>query len=130
MALALLAAFAIAPFFLLLVWPAVVGTAVLDLCAASLLFRPARRLVRRSGLSARTVLDTWLIAAPVAAACTAESIVLEWPIEGRSWDAHGSGMSGGEGNVLFFGPLHVLFWFALLSAAGRMARRYGQASTT
>ncbi len=71
----------------------------------------------------RLLFDLWLAAAGPAVVLTIWAHDSRWPLRGTRVDAHGWGMSGGEGNLLLLSWLHVLLWLALVVAWGRYSAR-------
>jgi hypothetical protein len=65
-------------------------------------------------VSPRRLLDTWLLAFPMAIGLSLVLIILKWPLRFPGWDAHGMGASGGEANSLFLPWLHLVIWIIIV----------------
>lgn len=78
-----------------------------------------RRTRAWRALSPRLRLDAWVLGLVAAVLSTWAAVAWRFPIRGERWDAHGTGGSGGEANVLFFPWLHVLAWSVLLQVLAR-----------
>ena len=79
----------------------------------------------RSGVTfgRRALVDGGLAALVPAAWLTLAAIEARWPLRGRSVDAHGWGLSGGEPNVQLLSWLHGFFWVVLLLLGSRLGAR-------
>ncbi len=71
------------------------------------------------GLAPRALLDTWLLALPVALFIAYAMCAEKWPLRVQGFNAHGMGASGGEVNAALYPWLHGLIWIL----AARVWRR-------